>query len=502
MQTERPHRGWVRFLTILIGILTVLAISSSWVDRQVFDSKEWGDTSLEMLQNPEIQDQIANYAVDELYTHVNVDAELNEILPGDLKSLSGVAAGGLRQVADQGAKKALENDRIQSLWRQANEAAHKTLIDIIEDRSEVLRTSGGEVRLELRPLIIEVASQVGLGKQARDNIPATVGNVDIVDSEELSTVQTVAKLIHGTALITSLLTVLLLALAVWLSPGYRWLTLLWLGITLIVAGAFVLILRSVAGGVIVPELATVDIQPAARAAWDIATDLLRSIAWTVIWCSLFLFALSWLVSPTKPAAKTREFLAVPFGRYPGPTFGLLGLVALVFLLMGAGDQRGFLIRLLIVILLGVGAWLFRRQLMLEYPDANLDGLRGFGDRAAGSFRRAWSGRPKNLPKIFGSGDSPSGEPAGDAAATGGDQATAVLPVETPGGSADATTEIVEPTDVVEPAPATPVPAPAAAPTVETDRLEQLERLGRLRESGVLTEEEFAEEKARIREAGD
>lgn len=492
MQAERPHRGWVRFLTVLVGILAVLAICSSWIDRQVFDSQEWGDTSLEMLQNPEIQNQIANYAVDELYANIDVDTELKDILPGDLKSLSGVAAGGLRQVADQGAKKALENDRIQALWRRANEAAHKTLIDIIEDRSEVLRTSGGQVRLELRPLIIEVASQVGLGKQARENVPATVGTVDIVDSDELSTVQTVAKLIHGTALIASLLTVLLLAAAVWLSPGYRWLTLLWLGVTLIIAGFVVLIVRSVLGGVIVPELADVDVQPAARAAWDIATDLLKSIAWTVIWSSLFLFALSWLASPTRPAERARQFLAVPFGRYPGATFGLLGLIAFVFLLMGAGDQRGFLVRLLIVILLGVASWMFRRQLMLDYPDANLDGLRSAGDRAAASIRRAWSGRPKNLTRIFGSGEGPAGEGASGerASGEGGEGATEVLPTEAGPAAAEA------PTEVVEPAP----PAPSRA--AEGDRLEQLERLGRLRDAGILTDEEFAEEKARIREAGE
>lgn len=501
MQAERPHRGWVRLLTVLVGFVAVIAIVSSWVNQQVFDSKEWGDTSLEMLQNPQIQDQIANFAVDELYANVDVDKELNEILPGDLKSLSGVAAGGLRQFADQGVKKALENDRIQSLWRQANEAAHKTLIDIIEDRSEVLRTSGGEVRLELRPLIIEVASQIGLGKQARDNIPANVGDIDIVDSEELSTVQTVAKLIKGTALITSLLTVLLLALAVWLSPGYRWLTLLWLGITLIIAGFVVLIIRSIGGNVVVPELATVDVQPAAFAAWDIATDLLKSVAWTVIWSSLFLIALSWLVSPAAPAAKVREFLAVPFGRYPGPVFGLLGLVAFIFLLMGAGDQYEFLLRLLIVILLGIGAWLFRRQLMLEHPDANLEGLRGFGDRTLDSMRKVWSGRPKNMPKIFGSGESgqaeaPEGEaedrPSAGEAPAGTGKAVATVP--------DAPTEVIpaEP----GPAPAEPAPAPAApAPTGAGDRLEQLERLGRLRESGILTEEEFAEEKSRILEAG-
>ncbi len=228
MTSERPHKGWVRFLTILVGILTVVAILSTWVDRQIFDSQEWGETSLEMLQDPAIQDQVATYAVDELYANVDVEAELEDILPGDLKSLSGVAAGGLRQVADQGAKQALNNQTVQDLWEQANIAANEALVGIIEDDSEVLSTTDGKVTLELRPLIIEIADQVGLGEQARSNIPESVGQVEIVDSEELSSVQTIATLIQGTALFTALIGLALIGLAVYLSPGYRWLTLLWI----------------------------------------------------------------------------------------------------------------------------------------------------------------------------------------------------------------------------------------------------------------------------------
>ncbi len=190
MTSDRPNKGWVRFLTILVSILTVLAILSTWVDRQIFDSQEWGDTSLEMLQDPAIQDQVASFAVDELYDNVDVEAELEDILPGDLNSLSGVAAGALRSVADQGAKQALNNQRVQNLWERANVAANEALVGIIEDDGEILQTTGGQVTLELQPLIVEIADQVGLGQQARDNIPASVGQIEIVDSEQLSSVQT------------------------------------------------------------------------------------------------------------------------------------------------------------------------------------------------------------------------------------------------------------------------------------------------------------------------
>ncbi len=43
----------------------------------------------------------------------------------------------------------------------------------------------------------------------------------------------------------------------------------------------------------------------------------------------------------------------------------------------------------------------------------------------------------------------------------------------------------------------PAPAPASAPEPEADLYEQLEKLGKLHADGILTEEEFAEQKAKI-----
>ncbi|HTU16325.1 MAG TPA: SHOCT domain-containing protein [Solirubrobacterales bacterium] len=459
MAAERPHRGWVRFLTILVGIVTVIAILSTWVDRQVFDTDEWGDTSLKMLQNPEIQKAVADYAVAELYANVNVDKELKNVLPGDTKDLSGVAAGALRQVADQGAQRALGDQRIQDLWRSANIQTHKTLIAVLEDKSDVLSTDGGQVKLELQPLIVEIASQVGLGEQAKANIPASVGQIEIVNSSELATAQKISSLIHGLALVASLLALILIALAVYLSPGYRWLTVLWIAVTLIITSVIVLILRSVAGGILVPELASPDIQPAAQAAYDIGTDLLKSIAWTVIWASLVLIAGSWLISPNKAAKSTRGFLAVPFGRYPGAVYGVLALFAFIFLITGADDQRGFLVRLMIVILVGTGTYFFRRQLMLENPDADFSGINDFFEKSRDKAKEAWGNRPrditKNLPKI------------------GGDKSSKA--------AGEAETKVM-----------------AAEADPETVRLDRLERLASMHERGILTDEEFAEEKARLR----
>jgi hypothetical protein len=64
------------------------------------------------------------------------------------------------------------------------------------------------------------------------------------------------------------------------------------------------------------------------------------------------------------------------------------------------------------------------------------------------------------------------------------------------GAAEATPHGDEPTPRDEPTTA-PTTSPPPHPLPRGDLLDQLERLGRLRDSGVLTEDEFQEQKARL-----
>ena len=459
---SRPHSGWVKLVTFLVWLFGIFAILTSWLDSQLLDTEQWGQTSVEMLQNPEIRSAVANFAVEELYANVDVEAELKGILPSDLKGFSGIAAGGLRQVAGQGAEQALALPQVQDVWQRANVAAHQTFMDVIENKSQVLTTGNGQVDLQLRPLIIEIAAQIGLQKQAEQNIPASVGSVRILDSSQLSTVQTVAGAIQGSALIFSLAVVLLIGLALLLSKGYRWITLLWLAGALILAAAVVLIIRASGSGFVVSELAPPDLEAAASAAYGIGTELLKAFAWSVIIAALVLVVLSWLVSPNSAARSARGYLAVAFGRYPVVTFGLLGLAALVFLLFGVSDGRSFIVRLAIVVLAGIATVMFRKQLIAEHPDADLSSIGEFGSHAKEKFKGLWDKRPREIP--------------GKAALERRRAAAHHPPTESP---AEAPTAVI----------------PDAGS--EATRLEQLEKLGKLHETGVLSDEEFAAEKTRI-----
>jgi hypothetical protein len=86
---ETRYRIAIRILVVAASVLAFLAIFTSWIDRQVLDTDEWVDTSGRLLEDEEISDAIALYAVDQLYANVDVAKSLKKRLPEDLQPVSG-----------------------------------------------------------------------------------------------------------------------------------------------------------------------------------------------------------------------------------------------------------------------------------------------------------------------------------------------------------------------------------------------------------------------------
>jgi Short C-terminal domain len=364
----------VKALLVLAAIVGVIACFSAWAERQALNTDEWVNTSGKLLENDQIQKALATYAVDQLYANVDVSAQLHKSLPPNFKPISGPAASGLRSLAVTGAEKVIATSRFQQAWKQTNRTAHQTLIAIIENKGDVVSTANGEVDLKLRPLIIQVSDQLGLGGNIADKLPPDAGNLKILKSDQLGLAQTIAKLIRGLALVTTLLTLALLALAIYLSRGYRWMTVLGAGIVLIAVGIVVLILRDVAGNVLVKQLATDTAKPAADATWSIGTSLLVSIAHEVIIYGVFFIIAAWLASPHPSSVGARRALTPVLRDYPVAVMSVLGLFGVIWLLDAVGSTRAVFLRLGLIALAGVGVYQLRRRSIAEFPDATMGDL--------------------------------------------------------------------------------------------------------------------------------
>jgi Short C-terminal domain len=459
---SRARRRTVKGLVILGSVLAFLSVFAIWIERQALNTDDWVSTSDRLIQNPTIRAAVGDYLVDQLYENVDVEAELKDILPGDTKDLAGPAAGGLRQVAGAGAEKVLETSTAQSLWEDANRSAHEQLIAVLEDKGDAVSTSEGNVSLNLGSLLTNLADQVGIGQQLADKLPPDAGQIVILRSDELKTAQNIAIAIKGLALVLSILTFVAFATAIYISREGRWVTVLYSGIGLIAAGFAVIVVREIAGGIVVDQLVvTESAKPAGEATWSIATSLMTSIATTVIVVGILFAIAGWLASPTASARETRRVLAPVLRHHIAYVYTGLAIVVCVYFLTGpVQGLRSFLTTLIVAGMAAFGIHELRKQAAEEFPEA------GYGDVFGQTRDKVVSAvKDANIAERVGEQASKLRRP--EARRPGAERGTAEA-------------------------------ATATLPVSEEDaRLRRLERLAALHEKGVLDDAEFAAEKARL-----
>jgi hypothetical protein len=458
---SRGRRRTIKGLVILGSVLAFLSVFAIWTERQALNTDDWVSTSGHLIKNQTIRAAIGDYLVDQLYENVDVEAELKEILPGDTKDLAGPAAGGLRQVAGDGAEKVLETSTAQTLWEDANRSAHEQLIAVLEDKGDAVSTDEGNVSLNLGSLLTNLADQVGIGQDLAAKLPPDAGQIQILRSDQLKTAQNVAVAIKGLALVLSILTFIVFAAAIYLSREGRWVTVLYSGIGLVAAGFAVIVARQISGGIVVDQLVkTESAKPAGEATWSIATSLMTSIATTVIVIGILFAVAGWLASPSGSARSTRRVIAPTLRHHVAYVYAGLGLIVCFYFLSGPTQSlRTFLTTLIVAGMAAFGIHELRRQTAEEYPEAEYGEV--FGDT-----------RDKVVSAVK---DANIGERVGE-------QASKLrMPERKPGGETGASE-----------APTAVTPA-----SEEDARLGHLERLASLRDKGVLTDEEFAAEKSRL-----
>jgi hypothetical protein len=383
------HRKLSLTLVVVATVLAILAIFSIWANRQALNTDNWVKTSDRILQNKEVESRLSAYLANQLFANVDVQAELAKELPPQLEALAGPAAGGLSQLAPKVAERALANPQVQALWSDANRAAHETLLKLLDGGSGAISTEGGKVTLDLSALLTKVGEQVGVGEAIAAKIPPSAGELTILRSDQISTAQSIAKLIRTLPIVLTLLVLILYGLAIWLAGPRRRQALRSAGLGFVVAGALVLLLRSVAGHAIVSSLVANEAnKPAVEAVWSIATSLLVTVASSAIAFGILVFLAAWLAGPTQLATTLRR-AAAPYLRdqlAAAVIAAFLVWVALIAWVPIAAFRKPLGV-LLFAVLFAAGFELLRRQSVREFPDAT-----GTSLRSAFAARRAARGR--------------------------------------------------------------------------------------------------------------
>ena len=84
---------------MLASLVLVVSIIANWVQREVMDTNQFKQTTDQILADPDVQNALAIYTVDQLYSNVDVQGQIQSELPSAAKPLAVPVSAATRQLA-------------------------------------------------------------------------------------------------------------------------------------------------------------------------------------------------------------------------------------------------------------------------------------------------------------------------------------------------------------------------------------------------------------------
>jgi hypothetical protein len=364
--------GWRRWLPwVLIVVAATVALASAlnvWVKRQALSTDHWTEASSRLLENSEIRNAISVYLVDQLYENVDVGQALEERLPPATKPLGPPLAAALEPALVRTADQILGRPKVQALWVEANRRAHQLFMAVIDGKRGILESTNGNVVLDLRALLEQLVEETGLGERVLERLPPDAGQIVVMKGGQLDAARKGVKVIRVLSYVLALLVLALFAIAIYIGRGRRRTLLLAAGVSILVVGLIVLVIRRLAGNYIVDALTS---NPTAKdpvsAAWAIGTELLRNVGINGVIYGVIAILAAWVAGPSRPAVALRRWLAPTLRDRPLLVYGAVAVALLLLLLSGPTDGDRVYPLLILFALVFVGVEVLRRQTYREFP---------------------------------------------------------------------------------------------------------------------------------------
>jgi hypothetical protein len=157
-------------LIVLASVVLIFSIIANWVQTEALDTNQVKNTTDQILKDPDVQQALATYTVDQLYANVDVQGQISKELPSAAKPLALPVAAATRQLATNAAERALASPQVQSLVSTAIARAQQRFVSLIENKDKFVSTTGGNVTLDYGSVVADLATRLGVN-------PATISKL-------------------------------------------------------------------------------------------------------------------------------------------------------------------------------------------------------------------------------------------------------------------------------------------------------------------------------------
>jgi hypothetical protein len=247
----RRSRGVVAVVLVVItSILVTVSVTAVWARRNALNTERYVETIGPVAQDVRVQRALGNYITTQVMSAIDPEELLRDSLPERAQALIGPITSAVRGFVNDRVDAFLATDEFSRLWVQVNEVAHQRVVDVLNgDLPPSLEVQGNDVVLNVIPILNQVLARVGeaspeifgrtvdlptvtvdevpeeaiqrieqaLGRPLPDNF----GQFTVFDASKLQQVQDTVTLFNRLVVAAVILSVLLIALTLWVSPRRR-----------------------------------------------------------------------------------------------------------------------------------------------------------------------------------------------------------------------------------------------------------------------------------------
>jgi len=364
-------RSWVPWtLVVIAAVIGLVSALNVWVKRQALSTDNWTNASSQLLENDQIRSALSVYIVNQAFANADVSKRLQQRLPPQFDPLAPALAVALQQGATRTLDNLLARPRVQELWKEANRRAHERFMALLNGNDSALESTNGNVVLDLKPIVLRLADELGLGGRAQGlegRLPENAGHIVIMKGNQLETARKGVKVIKVLSYFLFFLVIALYAAAIYLARERRKL-LLGVGVSVLIVGLLVLVVRRFAGNYLVDALTgNPDAKGAVDAVWAIETALLRNVGLNAVIYGIVIIFAAWIAGPSRPATWVRRVSAPTMRDHPVIVYGVVSLVLILVLLAGPTDAQRIFPLLILFAFAYAGTEVLRRQTIREFP---------------------------------------------------------------------------------------------------------------------------------------
>lgn len=285
------------------GAMLVVGNLVFWTGRTLTDNQRYVEATQPLIENPAIQEAIANKATTAIFSSIDVEQIAEQALPERAQFLVPSITKQVETFTNTQAKNIVASQKFQEVWKTVNARSHQRLLNAVSNYQ-------GDGTFDINDLYARISERLEDSKLsflANKPLPSNVGNITIISTPNLPKAHWIVVNLWWIRLASITLFVLLTALAVWLAKNRRKAVVRigWLYAVLMLATLLALRLTKT---YLVSKI-TVDYQLAATAVWDIVLRSLLQQTVALMLVFLGIATIGWLTGPGKQALVVRDWIS-------------------------------------------------------------------------------------------------------------------------------------------------------------------------------------------------